>query len=260
MLRRLLPAVLVLLLAVAPAARAQLVGDATVRLALRAALTGLPVPEAAVRLESMGRGETFERLETADARGRVVFTDVPVGMYRVEVLPPGHAAETFTLVVPLGGEVEQELALALAVPLPAVTVEGERIHAALQRRGFYERRAQGFGRHYTREQILATNPTRLSDALARIPNVRVRTTMAGTAVLNLTATDTRAGGTCVLDVFVDGVEVMTPEGFFDGDMVPVDDVLGLEVYLRGTHVPMEYRRGRGCGAVLVWTGHPERRR
>jgi len=259
--RSLLSLALLLGLLAAPAALAQqLPGEgASVRLTLFSSLSGQRVAEAAVRLGTMGRGETFELVEASDASGRVRFEGVPVGMYRVEVLPPGYGAESFTLMVPLGGEVERDLSLAMAVPLPAVTVEGERIHTALARRGFYDRRSHGFGRHYSREQILATNPTRLSDALARVPNVSVRGTVSGMAVLNLTATDARAGGTCVLDVYVDGAEVMTPEGLFDGDMIPVDDVLGMEVYLRTTHVPMQYRRGRGCGAVLIWTGHAERR-
>lgn len=243
----------ILLLVVAPApeqARAQ--DGARVTLSLTATTGGFSIAGAGVRLSAMGRDE-FERFETSDARGQVRFESVPGGLYQVDVLPAGFATESFTLIVPMSGEMHHTLNVGLVQELPVIDVVAERIFPTLQRRGFYQRRARGFGHLLTHDQIMATVPTRLSDVLVRIPSVNVQRAARGLFVTNLTATDVSRGGLCLFDVFVDGLLITTPEGFVDPDMVPVDDVLGIEVYHRVTHVPMEFR-ARGCGSILIWTG------
>lgn len=253
-MRSILLLVALLLTATAPGSLAQSFGGgASVHLTLTAALSGQHVEGAAVHLVAMDDGT--ELVERSDAGGRAVFAGVPMGLYRVDVHPIGFATETFKVLVPISGEVRQSFSLALAQELPTVSVTGERILPSLARRGFYERRTLGFGRQLTREQIMATRPTRLSDALSRIPNIRVRATTSGVAVLNLTATAADQGGACIFDVFVDGVSMLSSEGYFDGDFIPIDDVLAIEVYPRLHQTPMVYR-GRGCGSILIWTGHP----
>ncbi len=244
-------ALLVLLLA--PAAQAQADG-ATVRLTLSVGTTGQRVEGAGVRLAAMGADETL-LTQTSDALGHVVFEDVPVGFYRVDVLPLGYAEEAFTVVVPAGGEVRKELSLLMAHPLPEVTVEGERILPLLARRGFYGRRDAGFGRFIGREQIDSWGPpARVADLFLRIPQIRVEETFGGTTLVNTASLGTTT--LCTFDVFADGVRVNTPEGRHDLDILRADDVLAVEVYARAHQAPQLYR-GAGCGTILIWTGNPD---
>jgi hypothetical protein len=241
--------------ALAAPALAQLQGS-PVRLELRASLTGQHVEGATVSLTALD-DPALSWTATSDAIGEVHFPSVPVGIYRVEVTPLRYGTETFSLVVGLGAELRRTLELTMARELPEVVVADERIVPALARRGFYERQRAGFGHHLTADDVRATAPTKLTDALRRIPSVQVRGSGPNLALVNTAATDVRAGGLCAYDVWVDGVRMVTPEGYFDGEMIPVDEVIGVEVFARAMHVPQRFR-GPGCGAILIWTGSPER--
>ena len=58
-------------------------------------------------------------------------------------------------------------------------------------------------------------------------------------------------GVCVPRVYVDGV--VMAEGW-EATVAP-DDILGLEIYSRGSLVPSRFGGGSaGCGAIVIWTG------
>jgi hypothetical protein len=175
------------------------------------------------------------------------------GVFDLGPVPVGHRVLTFAF-----GEypsVEHEIELAAARPVRLVVlldVEGEDLapiivdadapNYGLSLAGFYVRRAKGFGRFVTQEEIATRNPPALSGMLAGT-GVRVGC-RRGVCV------PTRVGSrACPLAVFLDGVWVRE----FDLDWVPPDDVAGIEIY-KGAQVPTEFARHAGdCGAVLVWT-------
>jgi hypothetical protein len=250
-------ALIVLCVIAVPKLAAQAPESTTVLISLIASNTGHPVGEASVRITSF-TGDGREFMDRSDFRGRVLFENVPGGFYRVDVIPAGYAQESFTLAVPMGGEKHEAFRLSMAHELGPIEVTADRMHHLLVRRGFYNRQRSGFGRFFTHEEIMASGPTRTSDALARIPSLRVRDTGTGLMVHNLSATDSSLGeGICRFNIFIDGSSMTTPEGYFDGDMIPVDDLLGIEVYHRASHAPQMYR-GPGCGTILIWTGRPDR--
>jgi len=61
-----------------------------------------------------------------------------------------------------------------------------------------------------------------------------------------------AGGLCEPPVYVDGVQVNTEFGIELS--IDMNDVAAIEVYTRGSQIPLEYGGTEGgCGVILVWS-------
>ena len=58
---------------------------------------------------------------------------------------------------------------------------------------------------------------------------------------------------CAPTVFIDGARVFNSGGDLDA-IVNVQDVRAIEVYTRGSSVPIEFSNLDGCGSLVVWTG------
>jgi Carboxypeptidase regulatory-like domain len=184
---------------------------------------------------------------------------------------------------------------AIAIALPPVAVEGPAVttEAYLRGVGFYDRRRADFGYFLMREQIVARAAQRVSDLLAAMPGVRV---VPGAAGLGRTGIEFSGSllsvGPCHPRVFVDGLmvirgdarprgldveglpeepatetgralrQVERPEIALD-DVVHPADIEALEVYRRGSQVPVRFggtSTSTQCGVLVIWTrrGRSER--
>lgn len=121
--------------------------------------------------------------------------------------------------------------------------------------GFRERSRTGFGHYLTLEDIRRINAARVSDLLAQVPGVQLRSTGAGLQRIVTMRRD------CPAEIFVDGM-LLTRDigrgtggpGFTVDDAVSSGSVLGIEVYGGLSTVPPEFLTPRaGCGVVVIWT-------
>jgi hypothetical protein len=139
-----------------------------------------------------------------------------------------------------------------AIELQPIRVDVAARVGALERNGFYERSARGFGRQFTRQRIEALNPTEISDVVRQVPGVRLRTQLRGQVPEKWFAINPRVSsllrGPCVLDVYIDGVRMADP----NLDQIPEHMVEAIEVYA-GVDTPLQYQDASPCGVVLMWT-------
>lgn len=198
--------------------------------------TGIPVAQAAVRVERGGTIRTDEQGAfdapqcgkdgTAfDVRGLAVArADVWV---RVDPAPRAWV-----------------LSLDRAIPkLDAVVVKAPRIEFT-DATGFEQRRRQGMGRFVTRADIVRRNPSNLVWMFEGMPGVTV-TGNRVTITRNL-------GRPCPAATYLDGMYVP----LFDLSMIDPQSVYGIEVYRGPADTPMQFQQGRSgaaCGAIAVWT-------
>jgi hypothetical protein len=226
-----------------PPAAAQVVRGLVVEADTRTPVAGAEVELRTARQRDTARG-------TTDSLG--VFRIVPprAGAYAVHV---HHAAYvTFdgdSVHIGTGETVSIEVRLGRSViPLDPLLVTARNAgHMA----GFDERRrAGGFGRYLTREQIEGRGADRTTELLRGMPGVtldRIR----GRPSKSLIRMQSGLGG-CLPAVWVDGVQVQQlPENSLDDLLVP-GMVEAVEVYTSFSAAPAQFVSGV-CGVVIFWT-------
>jgi len=211
----------------------------TLTATLRDTLRGRPIEGASVMVNDDVVGET-------DNAGMFSATDLPVdwGINVVLVRRVGYAPLVGGLWV---GDLHARESLTgimqpLAVRLPEVVVEADRIHLSFDRRlrDFQRRRAQGWGRFITRADIERRRPSRTSDLLRGIAWLWVEPRRI---LLRW------AGQECEATVWLNGSPL------FDSNIdvfVRPEEVAGIEVY-REFGRPVEFAPLGSCGAILIWT-------
>ena len=118
----------------------------------------------------------------------------------------------------------------------------------LERSGFYDRAARGFGTHFTPGDLERMQPVLLSDALrGRVPGVRVVQSVIGGQSYLVGRGRSFTRGDCVLPVWIDGVRSFDT----DIDQISPGSIAAVEVY-QGPGTPPQYGFD-ACGAVLLWT-------
>lgn len=221
--------------------------------------TGVPLPNAVVRVDGVWRGNT-------DGAGRIRVAGLAPGPHRVEVSRLGHHPLAPEVAVPPGAGLDLEVLLesdALALR-PVVATSTRTVHTA-RVGGFYERARGGSGgRFILRSQIEARRPARFTDLFDGVPGVRVRNGLHGTTLwlrrghlrelvrITGAGTDTLSRGDpgeCEPLYYVDGVlfpSVVTP------DIFPPDEIEGVEVF--SANVPPQFGGSRAlCGVIAIWT-------
>ncbi len=124
--------------------------------------------------------------------------------------------------------------------------------------GYNRRRAAGSGNIITREQIQLRSAVRVSDLFRGMPGLRVvDSASARLLVSSRTAqsslVSTSANNDCVVPVAVDG---LLREGSFEVDLLNLEEIEGIEVFVGIGTIPPEYssmRKNAWCGLILVWT-------
>lgn len=134
-----------------------------------------------------------------------------------------------------------------------VAVERALIFQHLEKSGFNERQATGFGHFITPEEIQRRQPAYFSDLFRTTPGISLvgGGSMGGTQILFRNASI--RGGTCSPPVYVDGILVNTEFGGLES-VVDLRQVAAIEVYTRASNVPSQWGgTNAGCGILLIWT-------
>ncbi len=188
------------------------------------------------------------RRTVTNSEGRAEFRDLESQLAQVTVEMIGFAVrkEPVTLHPDRTTAVEVELTVE-AVPLRPLKVEVR--SRFLESKGVYRRIDQGVVmRLLTRQTIVERGSTRISDAFAHVPGIRISRESTHRSVLV-------APRNCALAVYVDGIQFNPDmEGSVNIDQIPTQWVELAEVYW-GPRTPVEFQgtHREGCGAVLIWT-------
>jgi hypothetical protein len=244
-----------------PASAQQNPVDGTVRGEVVDERSGAPVVGATVDLiDNVNR---IRARATTDETGAFLLTRIDPGAFRLRVRSVGYAelvtprwwiesGESITVVIRVDSE---------AILLAPLEVVGRTISASPVLQGFYQRLQYNVGGvFFTREDIEARGPMRITDLLAEVPGARLTNAPGdGDPRRDLIVTFERAlpgprGGSCPVQVYVDGMLASR------GGAVPVDALAsphlleGIEVYRGLSSVPAEFLSAEArCGVVALWT-------
>jgi hypothetical protein len=144
-----------------------------------------------------------------------------------------------------------------------VAVERAQIFQHLERAGYNERQAAGFGHFITPDDIRQRNPRTVEDFFRNAPGIRIVHGNAGTGIAFRSGTIhgqnavTDLPGYCKPNVYVDGVLVNAdadpPWSGLEG-VVDIDQIAAVELYTRASNVPLQWGGTiAACGVVLIWT-------
>ncbi len=252
--RALIPALLLLagvLLSAAPAA-AQNRATLTARIIDDA--TGKPLPGAHVLV-----GPTLGAY--ADSTGTVRVTGIPAGNSVVTFGMLGYGTERIVVQFEPGANVESDVRLTPeAVPLAPVSADVPGRDPVLSRLGFFERASKKVGQFIYGERLekIQKGSNRLTDALLGVPGIRIanngRRERYGLVIISSRGT-VSFNLRCYPPVYIDGTLVNYIQGYNDPDvntLVPLNDILAIEVYGDAALSPFEYDRSP-CGLVVIWT-------
>ncbi|HYN82164.1 MAG TPA: TonB-dependent receptor, partial [Gemmatimonadaceae bacterium] len=190
------------------------------------------------------------RRTRTDSSGNFRVAYLPAGNVTVQVRVIGYEAMAATVSLADDSTVRLDFAIRLVVELPPVTVESPTLGARDGRlRGFYERRAAGFGRFVTREDIEKRDPGDSRDLLRGMPGVRV----VGNRIQMASG---MSSPNCRVQYFLDGIHIPAPAADFLVQFRP-RDLEGLEVYRGPAEAPAAFSRGGAeCGVIAIWTRTP----
>lgn len=203
---------------------------------------------------------------TVQIAGNVLRTD-PRGSFRLWA----PDVDTLTIVVHrLGFEALEALLTATSKQWDTVVVElsrvaqnmaGMKVTSSATRRAlaladFDERKARGLGLFVTRSDILARNPSRLSDLLRDKRGVRlVRLSNNYYGVRFAAYSAAMRGRGCTPSMWVDG---QPAAGMEIDDLLP-HDIQAIELYESFATVPSEFAPRSStvpCGTIVIWTRIP----
>lgn len=251
-MRRALPlaAALAAALLLPPALSAQ---SATLEVRVIDAVTRQPLNGAQVVLTGWRRVIT-------DAGGTARLTGVPAGSQTIEAAMLGYEPRAVLVRVGAEGAVAQTVEL---TPKP-IELAGVSAQSRMERRSprleaFYRRARNGVGQYFTRDDIEAMNAQSLSEILHMVPNLVMISTPIGErprlqgVTPELVGTVNKPAGDCPILYFIDGVPFEpSHQGVISLDL-SVAEVEGIEIYRRGSAVPVQYKRGNdSCGVILIW--------
>jgi hypothetical protein len=230
------------LLAQEPAAKldsAQLVGRVV------SSITGEAIESASVSLRRSRTGAV------TDSVGQFIIPTVLAGEDTIEVRFVGY--QMSSVAIYLEPEATTRVVLLLSpnvVRVADLEVQIERGDFRLGIREFERRKAKGIGHFVTREDIERWRSRDVSDALRRVPGLRI-----GASAMGAGSRPTIQLGRNVLPcepvLIVDGL----PWAGGHPDDITVSDVGGIEVYLTPGQIPVQYATlaPTSCGAIMIWT-------
>jgi hypothetical protein len=210
--------------------------------------------------EADGRGLARAMLEVvgtdlkgpASPDGRFMFPPLTAGPITVEVSHAGYEPRTERIEIVAGATVEVRIGLATSPSYRLEPVAVRVRSAILERRGFYQRQAQGYsGVFLSRADIAERGPQNVTEMFEGIPGLKVLPGgLEGARVVFQRAISFRDSGVCAPALFLDGTKSQIR--IYDAIVDP-SHVEGIEVY-RGTTVPGQFNDP--CGAILIWTRVP----
>jgi len=248
---RILPTLLVLALLPAAVSGQRVIGR------VLEAGTNKPIQNVGLRLEKDGR--IFSEV-ISDSLGRFVLRANGSGVYELSTNHIGYA--TARANVDLGVTDQIELAIHLNVTAtevaPIVVVARSRApDPALERVGFYDRKAEGFGVFRTPEEIEKRKPYATTDLFQDVNGIRlIYGGLRGKDVIVTRGEDPN----CAPRVLIDGVMVRHGGRYSNADDPVIDqlvqpgDLNAVEIYRSTSETPKQYQAlDVVCGVILFWT-------
>lgn len=205
-------------------------------------ISRVPIPGAEVA--ALAGGSIIRQTLTAD-NGSFTLGNLPAGPVSLRVRRLGYEPRTVDLQI--GTEALAPLDIILK-PRPAeledVLIEVNDRKSQL--REFYEHKEQrnSFAKFLDQDEIRKRAPMYSSDLFRSVPGISVKPSSYNGNTIRIRG--------CQPMLWVDGQRV--PGAELD-EVVPPDDIAGVEFYTSMAGVPAQYmeRANRACGTVLVWT-------
>ena len=212
---------------------------------------GTPVPGVEVWL----RGSDLYT-HTAD-NGGFRLVDITPGNSRLTVRRMGY--EPITVDITLSPGVRDTVVISmsmLAASITGMSIEEERMTRSTRLlKGFWDRRASGFGHFVTREEIDAKDAHNFTDLVRMTPGLNV-ITVGGRQTIRLRNTGGR--GDCPPQYWIDGIRMDNagPDEFVPGSIEAIEIYNGIST-TPPQFAPRVVSFGpRTCGTIVVWSRLP----
>jgi hypothetical protein len=229
------------------------------RLVGRALESGGSTPVANVEIRLENSDGPVGRVVT-DSTGRFLLRVNTPGTYRLTTNHIGYAPIRADIELTAGDQIEIVLRLAVAAtPVAAIEViaRSRAPDAYLERNGFYDRKAGGFGIFRTREDIDRRRPMVTTDLFQGLNGVRV-------FYMGIQGKDIRMtrgeDPECPPRIIIDRVVVRRGGRASEAIEQPLDQLLqplniqAIEIYRSPSETPLEFGGNQvTCGAVVFWT-------
>jgi hypothetical protein len=202
----------------------------------------VPIPGAEVA--AVVGSSTVRQTLTAD-NGSFSLSNLPAGPVSLRIRRLGYEPRTVEILI--GTEALAPLDIILKTrpaELANVLIEGTERRGGL--REFYEHKdqRQTFAKFLDQDDIRKRSPMYSSDLFRSVPGISIKAASYNGNTIRIRG--------CQPMVWVDGQRV--PGAELD-EVIPPDDIAGIEFYTSMAGVPAQYmeRANRACGTVLVWT-------
>ena len=183
--------------------------------------------------------------------------DITPGNSRLTVRRMGY--EPITVDITLSAGVRDTVVISMsmvAASIAGVSVEEERMTRSTKLlKGFWDRRASGFGHFMTREEIDAKDAHYFTDLVRMTPGVSV-VTISGRQSIRLRNTGGR--GDCPPQYWLDGIRLENagPDEFTPGTVEAVEIYNGIST-TPPQFAPRTFTFGpKTCGTIVVWSRLP----
>ena len=217
---------------------------------------GHAISTASVRLDSAAWIPTT-------AAGTFTFTHVGVGRHVLEVRAVGFDPHAWYVTVRAGRVTVAPLTLLRVTRLAGVHVSAPADTTSLEPAGFTARRlANSGGTFIDRQQIARRGAQRMSDILRDVPGVQLAPISSSFGsrdyVFVMRGVATVGGSVCPIQYYLDGHPFELSDNV--DRMIPLRDVVGIEVYPGASEVPSQFKGGSArCGVIAVWTASADTR-
>ena len=210
---------------------------------------GHAVPGAEVRT----RGNAV--VAFSDDSGRFHVAQMPVGARGVLVRRLGFAPARAPITRGSGTTDSVRVTLrAIAQSLPEITIEEQ--HDSLSKKvlaEFWARRARGFGKFLTRDEIEQKGASRFVDVVRAVSSVTIQNSRGRPDIRFRGAGVGAMFRDCPPQYWLDGIPLMNGSA----DEFSPDNVEAIELYPGPATTPPQFNmRGQTCGTVVVWSRLP----
>ena len=191
----------------------------------------------------------------SDDSGRFRVASMPVGARGVFVRRLGFAPSR-AAIVPGAGQTDSVRVILRAIvqELPAVTVQEQ--HDSLSRKvlaDFWARRARGFGKFVTRDEIERKGSSQFVDVVRSLPSVTIQISRGRPDIRFRGAGYGAMFRDCPPQYWLDGIPL--ERGIAD-EFSP-ENVEAIELYASPATTPPQFNtRSATCGTVVVWSRLP----
>ena len=191
----------------------------------------------------------------SDDSGRFHVAQMPVGARGVFVRRLGFAPARAPI-TPSMGNIDSVLVtlLAIAQPLPKITVQDE--HDSLSKKvlaDFWSRRARGFGKFVTRDEIERKGSSQFVDVVRSVPSVTIQSSRGRPDIRFRGAGYGAMFRDCPPQYWLDGIPLQNG----GADEFSPGNVEAIELYSSPATTPPQFNtRNATCGTVVVWSRLP----